>query len=223
MKASTRIFLKTNDQLRDFIWFENGKDGSIYFGNSRSNFKYGIKDTSIASKKYQFGTYIDPKNGTTLAKNELNNKYSFHNSGIINLPTLNNNLSNRLRITHLEQYQEPTPLLNVIPMIPTKYPESNKTIKKHDVIIDCGVNNGRCLGILFFTIKEDYEIPLISRLRENGYTIDITSFTLDKKNIGLMTYFNHDFLGWPKEQIEVIPHPDKDGKLPFPLITPNYK
>jgi hypothetical protein len=221
MKSKNRIFLKTNTEIREFLWLQQGGDGSIYLG-SASKFRYGRKGLLHASENDDHGTPLNFGDGQTMAREELAGKLSFHKSGIVNLPTISVDRRNRLRVRTFSEYEGALPLLCVLPMVPTRYPLSNKKVKTTDLVIDCGINQGKCIGIVLFVAFNEPNRDLFANLRKQGLSVYIVSVDIFDWKLCAMLYFNDRFYGWPAEQMDGTPHPDNAGVMPWPILVPKY-
>ena len=219
-KFNNRIFLKTNGEIREFLWLEQGTDGSLYLGQAGKVFNYGYKGSYHADKNNEYGAFVDPSTGDSLTDDELRGKLSFHKSGIICLSTRASDKRDRLKMSAFSDFEGVLPLIGVIPMLPTKYPISEKQVKENDVVIECGLNQGRRIGIVIFVAFDDSEPSLLKMLQENGFYFDIKYVSILDKRLGVMVYFNNRFLDWPSEQVEVMAHPDEKGEVHWPIIVP---
>jgi hypothetical protein len=218
MKNILKVYLQTNYETRNFYWFGVGSDSSIYCGCSCSKiFTYGFKGTHKATPE---GVQIVMGKGEAQSPDELIEKNSFHQSGIINLPTVQNGRHDRLYTKSLGSQNYPMPLFAIIPMSPTKYPVNHKKIKEGSLVINCGLNNGKSFGLIFFVSMNYSEPKLIQTLRLDGFYVSCEYAALDKYFLGVIVYHNNKFFGWPYEQIEVLPHPNcnKDLNWPLPVL-----
>ncbi len=221
MKFKNRIFLKTNNEIREFLWLQQGADGSIYIGCA-CRFSFGRQGNASISKDDVNGTQVNPDSGKSLAQEELGGKLSFHKSGVVNLPVISVDKRDRLRIKAFSEYEGALPLFSVIPMIPTKYPLSNKNVKHDDLVIDCGINQGKCIGVVIFVAFNEPNPNLFLKLREEGLFITVISTNMYDRKLCAMLYFNEQFYGWPKGQVDITPHPDDSGEMPWTVIVPTY-
>jgi hypothetical protein len=219
MKKSLKVYLQTNCEIRCFYWFEVGSDSSIYCGSTCSKiFTYGYKGADRTTPQ---GSEICIAEGVTQSTDELLRKHSFHQSGIINLPTVQNGKGDRLFAKSLDNQNYPMPLFGIVPMNPTKYPVSKKKIKEGSIIINCGLNHGKSFGLIFYVSKDCSEPSLIQKLRHDGFYATFKNEALDKYYLGLIIYHDSHFIGWPQEQIKIISHPNGNRELNWPLLVPS--
>lgn len=221
MKHKNRIFLKTNTEIREFLWFEQGTDGSLYIG-SAAKFKHGRKGTIEADKDDDRGTPLNIDGGEPKTENELSGKLSFHKSGVVNLPTISAGKRDRLQTKALSEYEGALPLLCVLPMTPTRYPLSNKVLKRNDLVVDCGINRGKCIGIVVFVAFSTPNPSLFNKLIEHGLSLNIISADFFDRKLCVMLYFGENFYGWPQEQLEIVAYPDFGIEMPWPMAIPSY-
>lgn len=221
MKFKNRIFLRTNNEIREFLWLQQGADGSVYIGCA-NKFSFGRKVATSINKDDVNGTPINPDSGKSMVQEELAGKLSFHKSGVVNLPVISVDKRDRLRIKAFSEYDGALPLLSVIPMIPTRYPLSNKKVRQGDLVIDCGINQGKCIGIVVFVAFSEPNPDLFSKLQKEGLFISVISTDIYDRKLCAMLYFNEQFYGWPKGQVDITPHPDDTGEMPWTIIVPSY-
>jgi len=221
MKFNNRIFLKTNSELREFLWFQQGADGSIYVGNSATKkIKYGRKGKSVARASDESGTYIDINGGEESDEVEYKGKLSFHQSGVINLTSNTGGRRDRYSSSSLTAISGWYPLFGMIPMLPTKYPISKKSVSEKDVVVDAGLNSGLCIGIILFVAFSEPNIEALRFVEELNLTVNVIQVPVYDRKLGLFIYYNSDFKGWPLEQLKVVANPD-GGELPWPVIIPH--
>jgi len=222
MKFNNRIFLRTNRDLREFLWFQQGADGSIYVGNSATKkITYGRKGKGYSPKSSEHGAYIDINKGDESTEIEYKAKLSFHQSGVVNLTSFTGGRRDRFISSNLSGLSGWYPLFGMVPMLPTRYPISKKSVSEKDVVIDAGLNSGFCIGIFLFIEFSDPKVESLRFIEELNLTVNVIRVPLFDRKLGFFIYYNSAFNGWHREQLKVVKNPE-GGELPWPVIIPNY-
>ncbi|MCF7887660.1 MAG: hypothetical protein K9L76_00120 [Candidatus Omnitrophica bacterium] len=211
-----KIYFKIKNKLRSFYWVELGKDHSVYFGSAAvKHFRKGYSGTFSTKKE---GSHVKFTDGKPLGKEEIKGKYSVHRSGIIMGPHLGEKERKRYRVTELDQYGGPIPLVGIFPMNPTRYPETEKLIKKEDLIV--GLNNSpHPLALLIYLKMPNYDDPLLVKRREKWDKTVLVSNKLGKYILKVFIYMSlQRFKAWPSLEINLTAQPDRKKQIPWPIF-----
>lgn len=213
-----KIYFAINNEIKDFYFVNLGKDNSVYFGSTASKFfKRGY--TGI-HKVTDNGSHIDfCKDGRPLTREEIIKKYSFHSSGILLTTGSEVGGRHRYQIKELSKYNEPIPLVGILPMLVTKYPETKNKIKKDDLIINL-IGFIRPFAVLLYLKYPQQEDPMLIQSKEKWHETAVSYNTLGPYTLCTFIYTNKEkFTAWPSLEVNILAHPDQNtGKIPFPIF-----
>ena len=217
-RIKSRVYLNDGIGFREFLWFSEGVDASLYFCSSITKlFKKGYSGNDYVPVG---GGRFDYTNGRKLTSNELKDKTSFHQSGIINHSTHQDKERKRSYSIPLIEYEDIVPVASVIPMTLEKYPITKKTIRDKDIIINLNKSNNRPMAIFFYIEKENKNDPLIvDKIKNDFKSTDLQKVILKNWQLCALSYSNcRDNITWPDLQITIKAEPNEDGKINVPVF-----
>ena len=215
----TRLYFKTSDKTRKFYWVKLSNDGSVYFGSSDSkNYKKGYCGSTHIPIE---GSYIDPANyGRTMDTDEIRDKHSLHNSGILILPEKEKGRRKRHQAIKLSDYNEPIPLVGILPMKVIKYPESRKNIRDHDIVMDVSALINQPFGLMIYLKYPSHPHPLAVKNIKGWDDYKFYSSHLGTYNLCAVLYANRKtFIKWQELEVTCISQPNPESKkLSWPIF-----
>jgi len=221
VRSLSRVFFRTNSELRAFFWFSFGTDGSLYF--SSSNSKHYRRSFHGSGRVPIEGLRVMPEvTGRPLSRTEIDNYHSLHRSGVFSLPTVSGSKRNRHIVTHLEKYVGPIPLVAVLPMEPFKYPVTAKTIKpSSDLIIDISALISQPFALMFYVKRQAEAHPLVSECRKEWSIYYRTQVSLATYDLCAILYANPiNFRVWQELEVTVTSQPETPGgELSWPIFA----
>lgn len=221
MRSLSRVFFKTNSELRAFFWFSVGTDGSLYFSSSNSKlYRRGFHGSGTAPIE---GLRVTPEvTGTPLSREEIDNYHSLHRSGVFSLPTIRDSKRERHIVTHLEKYAGPIPLVAVLPMEPSKYPVTAKTVKpSSDLVLDISAVVTQPFALMFYVKRQTEAHPLVSECRDEWPIYRRSQVLLGTLDLCAILYANQiAFRAWQELEVTVTPRPQTNGgELSWPIFA----
>ncbi len=221
-RITSRVYLKSGSDYLEFMWFAEGDDGSIYFSSSNSKiFNEGYAGDSYANKTT--GGIFYPELGSKLTNDEIRGKTSLHQSGVINHSVYESEgIRKRSRSKPLDEYAGYLPIASVIPMQPSKYPDTKKKIKSHDLILDLSDFDGKVHGLLFYAkrIGKPFCSDAIDKIKQN-YSHTVTKCAALKSwELYVTAYKSSQSLerNWPDKEYTIRAEPDSNGVINFPMF-----
>lgn len=217
-RITSRIYLKDSDGFREFLWFSEGDDTSLYFGSSI---------TKILKKGYcgnghvpVGGGIFDYTQGRKLTDSELKEKTSFHKSGIINHSTHEDGKRKRSFSVPLIKYEDIVPIASVIPMQIEKYPITKKTIRDTDLVVELYKTGYLPLAIFFYAKEEGKkDPPIIRKIQNEWVSTDLKTTKLSSWLLCALIYSNRrNNVAWPDLEITIKAAPDENGKVNVPIV-----
>jgi len=217
-QVTARVYLKDTDGFREFLWFSEGNDTSLYFGSSI---------TKLLKKGYCGSDYVpvgglnfDYTQGRKLTDSELKGKTSFHKSGTIYYSTNEDGKRKSGFSVPLIKYEDIVPIASVIPMRIEKYPITKKTIRNTDIVIELSKTGYLPLAIFFYIKGKGKNDPLLIRKIQNEYlSTDLQTTKLSSWLLCALMYSNcRNNIAWPDLQITLKANPDENGKVNAPIF-----
>lgn len=220
MKSQCRIYWKIHGQLRSFYWVTAGSDQSVYFGSSASS---GYRKGWCGSYHVLIGgRRINPKiDGRPMTLDEITGKHSLHKSGIMCLPTINQQRRDRHRIAPTHLNAGAVPLAGILPMDPLRYPLANRASRDNDLLLDICALHSHPFAVLFYIKKRNSGTPAISRKRANWSIYELLTRELgDGLDLCAMLYGDSTtFTVWPDLEHEYTSRAKESGGEPvWPLF-----
>ena len=217
-RIKSRIYLNDGISFREFLWFSEGEDTSLYFGSSIT--KLLKKGYSGSDHVPIGGSNFDYINGQKLTSNELKDKTSFHKSGVINQSVHEGDKRKRSYSIPLIQYEGIVPIASVIPMQVDKYPITKKTIRDQDIVIQLNKSNNLPLAIFFYLKKQNKEDPvIIDRIQKDFKSTDMQTIVLNNWQLCALSYSNcRSNVAWPDLEITIKAEPNENGVINVPIF-----
>ncbi|WP_295749830.1 hypothetical protein [Undibacterium sp.] len=211
----SRIYLSGPTGIRQFYWVELADDKSLYIGTSNvSRFGYGFGGEAMSSPSML--PIVPESDGRALSKKEIENKTSFHGSGVVNLITESSGRRDRLVIAPLRDGLEALPLSAVLPMMPTCYPVTKKTVKPTDMCLPEFIQEGLPIGVLFYVCSNmAFEPAPIAAVKQRLSLVQERSCMIGDFVLRAIVYSDPlNLRSWPQEEIHVVAHPAAPGGEP---------
>jgi hypothetical protein len=215
------VFFQNNSELRAFFWFSVGTDGSLYFSSSNSKrYRRGFHGSGTVPIE---GLHVTPEvTGTPSSREEIDNYYSLHRSGVFSLPTISDSKRERHTVTHLEKYVGPIPLVGILPMEPSKYPVTAKGVKlSSDLVIDISSIVAQPFALMFYVKRQAESHPPVSECRAEWPIYRRSQVLLGTFDLCVILYANPiTFRAWQELEVAVTSRPEiTGGELSWPIFA----